>query len=45
MMKFITLEDRDGLVAVLFDNAYRHYGHLFNRSGSYVVKGSVQLPG
>ncbi len=50
MMKFITLEDREGLVeAVLFDKAYKKYGHLFkgyglsgNMTGPYVVKGHVQ---
>ena len=48
MMKFITLEDREGLVeAVLFDKAYKKYGHLFKGYGPYVVKGRVQsrLPG
>jgi len=48
MMKFITLEDRQGLVeAVLFDKAYKQYGHLFKGYGPYVVKGRVQsrLPG
>jgi len=43
MMKFITLEDREGLVeAVLFDKAYKQYGHLFKGYGPYVVKGRVQ---
>ncbi len=48
MMKFITLEDRQGLVeAVLFDKTYKQYGHLFKGYGPYVVKGRVQsrLPG
>ncbi|WP_052304187.1 DNA polymerase III subunit alpha [Caldithrix abyssi] len=48
MMKFITLEDREGLVeAVLFEKAYKKYGHLFKGYGPYVVKGRVQsrLPG
>ncbi|NOX90723.1 MAG: hypothetical protein GXO77_17115 [Calditrichaeota bacterium] len=50
MMKFITLEDREGLVeAGLFDKAYKQYGHLFKgyglsgrMTGAYVVKGRVQ---
>ncbi len=48
MMKFITLEDHQGLVeAVLFDKAYKKYGHLFKGYGPYVVKGRMQsrLPG
>ena len=44
-MKFVTLEDREGLVeAVLFDKAYKQNVHLFKgyrMTGPYVVKGSV----
>ena len=43
MTKFITLEDREGLVeAVLFEKAYKQFWHLFRGYGPYVVKGRVQ---
>ncbi|MHB2153847.1 hypothetical protein ACX8XN_05550 [Calditrichota bacterium GD2] len=43
MMKFVTLEDREGLVeAVRLDKAYKKYGHLFKGHGPYVVKGRGQ---
>jgi DNA polymerase III alpha subunit len=47
-MKFLTLEDRDGLCeAVMFPNAYSQYGHLVKGYGPYSVRGTVQsrLPG
>lgn len=47
-MKFLTLEDRDGLCeAVLFPKTYIKYGHLIRSHGPYLIKGQVQsrLPG
>ncbi|MHB2153819.1 OB-fold nucleic acid binding domain-containing protein [Calditrichota bacterium GD2] len=43
MMKFITLEDREGLCeAVLFAENCKKYGHLLKSHGPYVVKGRAQ---
>jgi len=47
-MKFITLEDYDGLCeAVLFPEIYTQYGHLIRTHGPYIVTGKIQsrLPG
>ncbi len=47
-MKFLTLEDREGLCeAVLFPRTYSRYGHLIKGHGPYRIVGRVQsrLPG
>ena len=41
-MKFISIEDRSGLVEVtLFPPAYRRLGHLLTTTGPYLVQGQV----
>jgi DNA polymerase III alpha subunit len=47
-MKFITLEDYDGLCeVVLFPEIYAQFGHIIRTHGPYIVTGKIQsrLPG
>ena len=47
-MKFLTLEDRQGLCeVVLFPETYKNFGHLVRTHGPYIITGKVQsrLPG